>query len=122
MLGTNDLKIQFERAPNEIANAISLFINEIRLHNPAVEILLVSPIHINSDAPKFKEYYSENYNDKSASDSRSLSESIHSLAKENNVFFFDASTVSKAGVDGIHFDKESHLALAEVLKDLIIKL
>ena len=119
MLGTNDLKLQYQRTASEIANTLKLFVDEARYSNPKAKVLLVSPIFVDDTAPKFVEYYDGTYDKVSADKSRQLGNEIKRVADETGSFFLDASKVAKAGQDGIHFDEQSHLALAQVLVELL---
>lgn len=119
MLGTNDLKLQYNRTAADIANTLKLFIDEVKANTPSAKVLLVSPIHINATAPKFLDYYDGIYDVLSAKKSRLLAEEIKRISDETNSLFFDASAVAKAGIDGIHFDEQSHPALAEALVRII---
>jgi lysophospholipase L1-like esterase len=125
MLGTNDLKIEFNRSPEEIAKAMKGLLADInqcaknRAGKPP-KVILVSPIHVNDQAPHFDELYSGVYYDaESVAKSRKLAAAIEAVAIEAGCFFFDASTVASAGDDGIHFSEAAHIALAGALKEQI---
>jgi len=119
MLGTNDLKLQYERPVGEIADTLKLFVDEVKVNTPNAKVLLVSPIFVDDTAFKFKEYYDGVYDKQSAEKSRQLGKGIERVASETGSLYFDASTVAKAGLDGIHFDKQSHPALAQALTEVI---
>ncbi len=119
MLGTNDLKLQYERPVGEIADTLKLFIDEVKTNTPNAKVLLVSPIFVDDTAPKFTEYYDGIYDKQSAEKSRQLGKEIERVASETGSLYFDASTVAKAGLDGIHFDKQSHSTLAQALAEVI---
>lgn len=119
MLGTNDFKIQYQRAVNEIANTLKLFVDEVKANTPNAKVLLISPIFVDDTAPKFTEYYDGIYDQESAEKSRQLGKQIERVADEMGSLFFDASTVAKAGKDGIHFDEQSHPALAQPIAEII---
>ncbi len=127
MLGTNDLKIEFDRSSKEIANALAGLVDLTRTtaKNPdgmPPHIILVSPITINDTAPHFTELYTGYYDKQSAVKSEELASLIAEVAKANNCHFIDAASVSKAGEDGIHFDEPSHPALAAVIAQEIKKI
>jgi lysophospholipase L1-like esterase len=119
MLGTNDLKIQYARSAVEIANTLKLFIDEVKVNAPNTKTLLVSPIFIDDTAPRFTEYYDGIYDKESAQKSRQIGKEVERVASETGSLFFDASTVAKAGKDGIHFDQQSHASLAKALAEII---
>ena len=121
MLGTNDLKIEFNRSLDDIANATKGLIEDIRensytKNNEPPKVLLVSPIHINNKAQYFQKLYGNVFYDaESVARSRDLAGVLSMVAKETGSFFLDASSVSAAGDDGIHFSKAAHIALADAL-------
>jgi lysophospholipase L1-like esterase len=119
MLGTNDLKVHYQRPISEVAAALKLYVEEVNVSNLNAKILFVSPIFINDTAPKFVDYYGDIYDVVSAEKSRKLADEIKRLADETGSLFFDASTVAKAGLDGVHFDEQSHASLALSLAELI---
>lgn len=119
MLGTNDLKLHYQRSAKDIADVLKLFVDEVITNNPSAKVLLVSPIYVDDSAPKFSEYYKGTYDSVSAEKSRQLGTEIKRVADEIGSLFFDASTVAKAGKDGIHFDEQSHPALALSLAEII---
>ncbi|USN89092.1 MAG: SGNH/GDSL hydrolase family protein [Candidatus Nomurabacteria bacterium] len=118
MLGTNDLKVQYSRPVAEIADALKPFINAVREASQETKILSVSPIYVNDRAPKFDEYYHDTYDQQSAEKSKQLATEIQRVASETGSLFFDASTVAKAGLDGIHFDQQSHPALVQAVAEI----
>lgn len=124
MLGTNDLKIEFNRSASEIASAVSGLVEDINdnawnKQRSAPKVIILSPILIDSSAEDFNTFYSENYNEESTSKSRQLAKELQTTAGNSGAHFLDASTVSHAGSDGIHFDEPSHPALGRFLADYI---
>lgn len=126
MLGINDLKTQYNRGAEDIARAINGLVGDIREYshdkqgNPP-KIVLVSPILINSDAPRFAEFYTGIYDERAAQESHKLAAAISQLAIETGCDFVDAAIVAKAGEDGIHFSDDSHEHLAKLLQTAIIE-
>lgn len=119
MLGTNDLKMQYSRSVVDIAKALNKYVDTVRSEQPQSKILLVSPIYVDSSAPKFSEYYFDTYDKVSETKSKELAQSIERLANDTGCLFLDASIASKSGLDGIHFDIASHRTLAESIQELI---
>lgn len=115
MLGTNDLKVQYERSGYEIAQALRQYIETVRQEKADAYILLVSPVYVDDTAPLFQEYYHDTYDGNSAKKSRELAQKIQKVATDNGCHFYDASIVAKAGLDGIHLDAGSHQKLANAL-------
>ena len=121
MLGTNDLRIEFSRTAEDVTNAISGLVNDIRIYgqnkaNRSPKIILVSPIVINARAPHFAEHYSESYDERSAVESQRLGGLLAALAQQLNCEFVDAASVAQAGDEGIHLNHESHALLAAAIQ------
>ncbi len=124
MLGTNDLKIEYSRSAQEIANALEGLVSTVREYgknnsgNPP-KIVLVSPILIDSSATRFTEFYTGYYDERSATESKLLSNEIEQLAERLDCQFIDAATIAKPGEDGIHFDEPSGRRLAELVASVL---
>ncbi len=124
MLGTNDLKTQYKRTAEQIADSLGKLIDDVRTYastkNAATpEIVLISPIEINAKAPRFAEFYTGYYDERSMRESKRLSQAILELASTKDVLFLDAATVSKPGEDGIHFNEQSQKPLAKLIFNVI---
>lgn len=125
MLGTNDLKIEFNRSAKEIAQTTKGLVELIqsktaKYNGTPAEVLLVSPILVEENAPRHKEWYSDHYDTASAEKSRQLASELELVAQATGCKFADAAQVARAGEDGIHFDEASHLALGKLLADKIM--
>lgn len=127
MLGTNDFKIEFNRSAEEIAQAIRELVKLIQEKtakyngNPA-KIVLVSPILVDGDAPRIKEWYAAHYDESSIKKSQELASYLDKVAKDTGCYFADAAQVAKSGEDGIHFDEGSHRTLGDFLAQRITNL
>ena len=125
MLGTNDLKVEFNRSPEDIANAIGGLVADINEYaytqvHVAPKVLIVSPIHIKDKIRDLKKLYDVAYYDaESAIKSRQLASAIKLVANETGSAFFDASTVAEAGDDSIHLSERAHIALADALEQQV---
>ena len=121
MLGTNDLKIEFNRSPQQIATAIAGLVDDIKNtawdNQQAIpQIVIVSPIHIDNHAAAFgASSPKKNYDAASAVKSQQLASEIEQVAAQHTCHYIDAATVAKAGIDGIHFTEESHHDLGALL-------
>lgn len=127
MLGTNDLKIEFDRSAKEIADALAGLVDMVRsiaknADDTPPHIILVSPIVINATAPRFAELYTGYYDKQSATKSEEVGRLAAEVARTNNCHFINAGSAAEAGEDGIHFDEPSHPALAEVIAQEIKKI
>ncbi len=121
MLGTNDLKTEFNRSVQDIAEAIEGLIAIIQRKtaqgdgNPA-KIILVSPILVDDQAPTFAKFYVPDFYDhESALKSQALSVELQRVASNMECSFVDTAQVAHAGDDGIHFSQEAHSGLAKAL-------
>ncbi|HMI09840.1 MAG TPA: SGNH/GDSL hydrolase family protein [Candidatus Saccharimonadales bacterium] len=124
MLGTNDLKTTFGRSATDVAEALRGLVRDVR--ETAVDkegkiprIILISPILIDDTAELFSMFYAENYSHEAVMKSQDLAGEIQKVANEEACFFIDAASVAEPGVDGIHFKKESHPALATLVAKTI---
>lgn len=121
MLGTNDLKIEFNRSVADIAQALSGLVEMIQTigvnaAGEAPKVILVSPILVDDNKPTFKELYEPKfYNHESAVKSQQLAEQVQAVAEQTGCTFVNASKVAGPGEDGIHMDEESNAPLAELL-------
>lgn len=128
MLGTNDLKIQYNRSVNDIAEAIRGLVKDIKSYaykNPQdviqpENIYLLSPIFIDTTQKLFGELYAgQSYDELSREKSHQLAAAYSKVAVEEGVTFFDAAAVAAPGADGIHLDKESHDRISSSLAEFI---
>lgn len=124
MLGTNDIKIEFNRTAADIASAIQDLVNDIRSfgrtkEGEAPHILLISPAPINPETDIFKEKYTIYMNNQSVETSKSLAVEIKKIAEVAGCSFFDAASVAETGVDGVHLTRGSHAALGVVIASLV---
>jgi lysophospholipase L1-like esterase len=124
MLGTNDLKIAYDRSAEDISIAIGKLIGTVKQYGKNSEeatpkILVVSPILVDDTAPWYKEFYSDHYDHQSAIKSTELAKHIKQVVESTGCAFVDAATVSKPGKDGIHFDEQSHPALGKLLAETV---
>lgn len=124
MLGTNDLKIGYNRPASEIADAIAGLVETVKQYGKdkagdVPKILLVSPILIDDTAEWFADFYSNDYNHQSAEKSRELSEHVRQIAERTGCHFVNAASVASPGKDGIHFDEQSHPALGKLLAETV---
>ncbi|NJD02921.1 MAG: hydrolase [Ruminiclostridium sp.] len=118
-LGTNDLKRRFSLAPSDISTGVEVLIKIIEnsasgIDGNAPEILLLSPTPVGKPVD-FHEMFK---------DAEEKSIKLHALyseiAKLHGCKYFNPSEIiSVSGIDGVHFDLESHSKLAEKLASII---
>jgi lysophospholipase L1-like esterase len=124
MLGTNDF--QFSHPHNNAwaaAQGITTLVNEIRRAPiepgmPVPPILIVAPPPIGVPkgvlAPKFAGAEAR---------CRGVAEAYRSAAAASGCHFFDAGSVTaSSAVDGIHLDREQHVALGEAMAGVVISI
>jgi lysophospholipase L1-like esterase len=122
MLGTNDLKAQYQAEVSCISDGMRQLIHCVKAsafgkngQMPLILVIAPAPIQwINS--PLCKVFFDAH----SVEKSRQLSSHYQQLAEEENCLFLDsADWVKVSPVDGIHIDKDSHPILAKVVADKI---
>jgi lysophospholipase L1-like esterase len=124
MLGTNDLKNQFSSTPESIASGLSELIDDIQTvfdnnNDERPRIIMMSPVHIDSENPEFMKIYGHAYDSDCGKMSQMLSEPIRKLCEERGVEFLDAQEYAHAGEDGLHLSADSHKKLATKLMEVI---
>ncbi len=119
MLGTNDLKIQYNKSIQDVAASISEYINLIQEQASDSKILVISPPFINDSAPLFSGYYGDTYNAQSAEKSRQLGLVLEDLLKQQQVSYLNAANLAQPGKDGIHLTVEGHKKIADAVAQKI---
>ena len=110
MLGTNDLKKQFNPSAKHLARGIEEFIKYIR--NPHLvenyktpKILVVSPVHLRDEILERQNSFGE-YDENSLRQSRFLAQTYKEVTDKYGVDFLNASRVAETSVvDCIHMKK-----------------
>lgn len=119
MLGTNELKDAYNNTPAQIAetledNFIKVILNrKSQFQNKYPQVLIISLPIINDTT----EYAMARYSG-GTEKSKVLSPLYGEIAKRNNCQFIDGSNLM-VGSDGVHLIAESHIKLAEMLKEKI---
>ena len=119
MLGTNDLKINFNKSSEMIAKNMRLVCESI-INNDYFQsksIILVSPTHINEESPNLLDSFIG-----TTQASQSFSNSYRKISDDLNLYFVDASESVKTNkIDGLHWDSKQHSDFANSLFNKIIK-
>lgn len=120
MLGTNELRYDYNKTPEEIGNILEeYFVKTIlnrksRFKNTYPKLLIVAP-------PIVDEFVDEEtsikYKD-ATEKSKELNDIYKEIAKKYNCHFLGNEEL-KTGVDGVHLTKESHKLLGELLNKKI---
>ena len=123
MLGTNDLKLEFNLSVEEIAQGVKelceiVLSSEYLIDNPP-KLLLISPIHIGSTIQPDQEEFFEQAREKSYR----FSEHYQRVAEELGIHFLDAAKiVSPSEGEGVHWDADQHIKFGKELSNLIRQL
>ena len=116
MLGTNDLKLEFNLSVEEIAQGVKelceiVLSSEYLIDNPP-KLLLISPIHIGSTIQPDQEEFFEQAREKSYR----FAEHYQRVAEELGIHFLDAAKiVSPSEGEGVHWDADQHIKFGKVL-------
>ena len=117
MLGTNELKCNYNKNAKEIGNMFEeYFVKTIlnrksQINKSHPKLLIIAPPIVNDDV----EYYKEDNKYKGATEkSKELGSIYENIALKYNCYFLGNDGL-ETGVDGIHLTKDSHKKLAELL-------
>ena len=116
MLGTNDLKLEFNLSVEEIAQGVKelceiVLSSEYLIDNPP-KLLLISPIHIGFTIQPDQEEFFEQAREKSYQ----FAEHYQRVAEELGIHFLDAAKiVSPSEGEGVHWDADQHIKFGKVL-------
>lgn len=120
MLGTNELKCDYNKTPKEIGNMLEeYFVKKIltrksQISNKYPKLLIIAPPIVREN-----NFYGEDDKYKGAGEkSKQLNDIYQDIAKRNNCYFISNSSL-ETGPDGVHLTKESHRLLAELITNKI---
>ena len=106
MLGTNDLKTNFNQSSELIAQNMKSVCESI-INNDyflSKSIILVAPTHINENSPNLLDSFVG-----TTKASQSFSDSYKKISDDLNLQFLDASKYVRTNqIDGLHWDKNQH--------------
>lgn len=126
MLGTNDMKLRFERGPAEIAAGLEHLVEKacdfLDGKGVSPQFLIVSPVHLHENivTSDFSEMFGGLAGLKK---SRALAPHFKQVAEKWNGHFVDAAAAAEASaVDALHLDEAGHLRLAELFYRTILKI
>lgn len=119
MLGTNDLKSQFELNTADIAQGVKglceMVLNSEYIENASTQLLLIAPPHV-ANLPEEDVQVFAGARDKSLQ----LSAEYKKIAGELGILFMDASdVVETTNDDGLHWTAQQHQDFAAVLSDKV---
>ena len=121
MLGSNDLKTQFQATPESIAKAMGSvlqktleFLAEKQGYSP--QVLLVAPPHVGDGIESSA--FADRFDGTAAGKSRQLAALYEAEAKAAGCEFWDSSQVAKASeIDSLHLMPEAHEAFAKAIAE-----
>ncbi|NUB46386.1 lipolytic enzyme, G-D-S-L [Fertoebacter nigrum] len=119
MLGTNDVKTRFGASPDMVTAGIAGLLDialgqEMQTRHGGFKVLLICPPPVQELGPIASEFIG------SAAKSQALAPLYAALAAARGIGFLNAGQVIKTSpVDGIHYDKLAHAALADAVAGAI---
>lgn len=118
MLGTNDCKIVYDASAQVIGKGIERLLEQIRRSNPAIKVLLISPIALGEGV--WEEGFDPEFDALSVERSRKLPKVYDKIARENQIDFLAASDYAEPSkTDREHLNEEGHRRLSEgIIKKL----
>ena len=120
MLGTNDLKLEFNLTVEQIAQGAKELCETILSSEYLVDnlpqILLISPTHIGSTImPEQEEFFN-----KAREKSYLFAEYYQKVASDLGIHFFDAAKIVEPSKgEGVHWDADQHIKFGKELKLII---
>lgn len=123
MLGTNDLKIRFNKPASEIAMGMAALVQDIKEMRAGVglrvpEIMIVAPPPILENLKGWEAVFAGG-----REKSLQLAAEYERVADACEVHFFDAGAVSASSeLDGFHLDRDNHRLLGLALAEAVISI
>jgi len=121
MLGSNELKSEFDLSTKDVGDNLKLLIQTIQNHSSQLrdikpEIVIIVPPILNENTE-----YSLNNNKYAGAHEKSLQfkEVYSQIAKEFDLKIVDVQDQMIVGVDGAHITSDSHALLAKAVYDVI---
>lgn len=114
MLGTNDCKTAYGATAEKIGSGIELLIKQIKDSDPAINIILVSPIELGEGV--WEEGFDTEFNENSVEVSKQLPEVYRKIAERYDTDFVAASDYARpSSEDREHLNEFGHRKLAEAI-------
>lgn len=118
MLGTNDCKTAYRASAQDIGYGIEQLIDQIRLSDPDIRILLISPIILGEGV--WEAGYDTEFDPHSKEVSEQLPSVYRSIAQRRNLEFLAASEYALTSpTDREHLNAEGHYRLAAAVTDTV---
>ena len=127
MLGTNDLKKQFNPSAKHISSGIEEYIKYIR--NPHLmptykipKILVVSPVPLRDEIVERQSLFG-NFDENSLKQSKFLAQTFKEVSDKYEVDFLNAGRVAETSlIDCIHLDDKNHEKLAKYIASKVTEI
>lgn len=120
MLGTNDCKIYNHASAERIGKGIEKLIQQIKKHDPTIDILLVSPIELGEDV--WKPGFDPEFDQHSVKVSKQLKQTYLKIAWKYGCDFLAASDVAKPSkADMEHMNEKGHKNLAKAIESFLVE-
>jgi lysophospholipase L1-like esterase len=120
MLGTNDLKVRFNKPAYEIAAGVGALVDDVSAagagrEGQAPRILVIAPPPIRDDLKDYTEMFAG-----AQEKSLQLAGAFAKMAEARQVHFLDAGTLIRSSeVDGFHLDPDAHAVLGRAVADRV---
>ncbi len=119
MLGTNDIKQQYNTKAIDAARGVEVLINQLR--NPLEyngRILIISPIHIGDNITET--FFDRIYGAQAIEVSKQFAPLYKEMADMYGCYYLDASLYAHPSpIDAVHMDAQNHHALADAVYDKV---
>ncbi|MEM1351322.1 MAG: GDSL-type esterase/lipase family protein, partial [Pseudomonadota bacterium] len=121
LLGTNDLKARFGAAPGDVSLGVQRIVLEIMNSDcgpsgRAPGVLVAAPVSVQEKGVLAKIFAG------AEEKSQSLPDALKEMAARNAVEFVDLNAIAAVNpVDGVHLEKDAHLAIGTTLAGKILR-
>ena len=118
MLGTNDCKCEFGASADMIAQGLMKVLRVLMAEvYSTTRVLVIAPPPLCRGLDSGRDF---GFDENSRAVSLELAEKFAKAAREAGCLFFDAGSVTSASpTDSVHMDKESHIALARAVAEIL---
>lgn len=119
-IGINDTQKFYNCDLSTLERGLEKLIEIIRSNNKETKILILSPAKLNKNI--LKSNFALMFDEVSIEKSSGISKLYQQIAKNNNCDFLDLDKIAKVSdIDGLHFDKAGHKAVAKEICKYFIK-
>lgn len=117
-LGTNDLQFFYNLDKNSASKGIQSLINIVKKANKNTKIIIIPPVKIRENI--ISGIFSTQFDIHSVEKIKEVFPVFKQKALKNNCFYLDLNEyVTPSEVDGLHYSKDSHKIIAEVVSEFI---